>query len=93
MAKVSLLVLGMLVISFSEIYAQSSRDPNSSQTSTANSRTFKKTKKFSKKAYDKKFDQAIEDYVKLMDEMGELLKSTTRQPNKLMGGGIGPQDF
>ena len=68
MAKVSLLVLGMLVISFSEIRAQNSRDPNSSQTSTVKSKTFKKTKKFSKKAYDKKYDQAIEDYIKLMKE-------------------------
>jgi len=68
MAKVSFLVFGILLVSFSEIMAQNSRDPNSSKTSTANTKTFKKSKKFSKKAYDQKYDQAIEDYKKLMKE-------------------------
>ena len=38
-------------------------------------------------------DESLADYVKVIDDMGELLKATGDQANKLIGGGIGPQDF
>lgn len=38
-------------------------------------------------------DETLDEYLRVIDGMGELLKSTSRQANKLAGGGIGPQDF
>ena len=38
-------------------------------------------------------DENREDYIKVIEDFGELLKATGRQANKLDGGGIGPQDF
>ena len=38
-------------------------------------------------------DDTLDDYVQLIVDLGELLKSTARQTNKLMGGGVGPEDF
>ena len=38
-------------------------------------------------------DENLDDYLKVIDDMGELLKATGRQANKLAGGGIGAQDF
>ena len=38
-------------------------------------------------------DESLADYVKVIDDWGELLKATGDQANKLIGGGIGPQDF
>lgn len=38
-------------------------------------------------------DDTLDDYVKMIDDMGELFKSTARQTNRLMGGGFGPKDF
>ena len=34
-------------------------------------------------------DETLEEYLKVMEDLGELLKSTNRQANKLMGGGVG----
>ncbi len=38
-------------------------------------------------------DESLDDYVKVIDDLGELLKATGDQANKLIGGGVGPQDF
>ena len=38
-------------------------------------------------------DEQLDDFVSLIDDMSELLKSTSRQSNKLLGSGLGPGDF
>lgn len=62
MKKLGFLVVCLLLICFSQAYAQNSIDPNSSKKSST---TFKKNKVASKKAYNKKYDQAIVDAQKL----------------------------
>ena len=38
-------------------------------------------------------DDQYEDVVSLLEKMDEFWKSLASQANRLMGGGIGPQDF
>ena len=38
-------------------------------------------------------EENLDDYVKVIEDMGELLAATGRQANKLDGGGLGVGDF
>ena len=38
-------------------------------------------------------DESLDDYVKVIADLGELLKATGDQAHRLIGGGVGPQDF
>ena len=38
-------------------------------------------------------EENLDDYLKVIEDMGELLKATGRQANKLDGGGLGVGDF